>query len=188
MRKRIGLAWLLAGAMACTALGAEAAQTLPGQFYLTKNPQYWQYTIDAAGFALEVPAKGEAYVQHDLLGGQWLKISLGVSAPVYGVYAGKAADAKALSAQRDAIVGSWQRLLSNTKVSNDTQITTSNQITADFYEVHGKIADGKTAIIKWVAFRKGGEWVALTFAGTSDDYHGDVRAYWLQMVNTFRWK
>lgn len=179
MRQRVALALVL------VVLTATAAQA--GEYYLSEDAEYWWYWDDGPKYEMFVPAKAESYAPKHIFQERSLDITLKKEGPtirvssvakVRGGYAGI----------KQAVLGRWQHVLSNVKVTEESDITTSRGVKAKFLVAAGQTPAGATAMIRLVVYLKGADAVLLELWCNEKDYAGDTRRYWIKAVNTFNWR
>ncbi|HEX6972267.1 MAG TPA: hypothetical protein VF234_08610, partial [Limnochordia bacterium] len=157
-----------------------------GQFFFTDSSQYWLFVHESPAFELKVPADRQSYVQRRLFGEESLEVTWGASGPVLivGGRTGYTGDAAAV---RDALAARFRYGAPGLRVVTDETITTAEGLSADFFVLELPQSQGGM-MLRIVVFQRRTDLAFLAFAVQSDAYNGDTRSYWLEAVNTFRWR
>ncbi|NLN20327.1 MAG: hypothetical protein GX162_13805 [Firmicutes bacterium] len=179
MPRRVTLTLLL---VLLTAMGVRA-----GEYYLTEDAEYWWYWDDNPNYELWVPSKAESYAPKNIFQERSLEITLKKDGPIIRV--SSVANIKGgYSSIKQAVLGRWQHVLSNVKVTEEKDITTSRGVKAKFLVATGQTPEGTTAMIRLVVYLKGADAAFLELWCNQKDYTGDTYRYWIRAVNTFNWR
>lgn len=156
-----------------------------GEYYLSDEDRYWWYWDGSPNYEVLIPSSAYAYVQVDWAGTTSLEVALGEKGPllVAGTMPGTDVDRawNALSAR-------WAAAVESSRTTTNSTIETDNGLTARFRVLEANPSGGPKAIVRMVAFEKGGRLAYLAFIGNEEDYAGDARQYWLRAVHSFDWR
>jgi len=178
MAKRILAALILM----LTASAAAAA----GELYIyDDDPQYWWYWSGTPNYEVLVPSNRSYYLDQEWSGHTYVMIPLRDGGPHLFIGTVPGTDTARLW---QALSAPWALPLRSSRVTEDTQITTSQGLRARFWVMTGTMQDGSSAMIRMVAFTRDGRTAYLMFVGKESDYTGNIRQYWLRAVNSFRWR
>lgn len=162
-----------------------STSALAGEWYLNPDdPKYWWYLAGTPRYEVLVPADLDYYVEHEWSGHSNLHIMLGEKGPHLFVGSAPGTDVQSLW---QALTAPWAFSLRNTRVVENSEITTSRGVRARFMVMSGSTQAGTAAMIRMVAFTRENRTSYLLFSGLEREYTGDVRQFWLRAVNSFNW-
>ncbi len=164
-----------------------------GTYYEHDHPSYWWYVEKEPAFSAVIPSGvdpktnksgGERYTQKSIFGMEILEISFKDDTIIMEVIHQPGKD---IGVVKESLKARYKPLVKDVSIIADRQITTSNSIIAHFYAYEAMGAHGKKVMLRSVFFQKGNSVVYLTMFLDADEYHGDIREYWLRAVNGFEW-
>jgi len=174
---------------AVVALGLVVLACVPalaGQLYLYEDdPGYWWYWGENPEYEVLVPANRPYYLDQQWSGHVYVYIPLRENGPRLFIGTAPGTDAQRLW---QALTAPWSYPLRSSRITEDSEITTSQGLRARFRVMTGTMQDGTAAMIRMVVFTRGDRSAYLLFVGKESEYTGDFRQYWLRAVNSFRWR
>ncbi|HHY09883.1 MAG TPA: hypothetical protein GX528_04870 [Firmicutes bacterium] len=153
-------------------------------FYKHDHPSYWWYVVEKPGFSAVVPSTAQSYIERSIFGMEKLEMAFEGGAVTMEVIHQPGDDIEAV---KKSLQERYKPLVKDVTLISDREITTTNQLKAHFYAYEATGAHGKKVIFRSVLFKREGSIVYLTLLLDSDDYHGDMREYWIRAVNEFEW-
>ena len=172
---------------------AAGSQVQAGTFYKHDHPDYWWYVVDKPAFSVVIPStpdnpqtplQRKIYVNRSVFGVEILEIVFADVAITMEVVHQPGMDVQAV---KESAAARFKPVLKDIKVTDDKEITTSNNLKAHFYAFRATGAHGKEVIFRSVFFQRGENIVYLTFMLDADQYKDDIPQYWLRAVNEFEW-
>lgn len=158
-----------------------------GEYYLSDDAEYWWYWDDDPKYEVFVPAKADSYAPTHIFQERSLDITLKKGGPIIRV-SSVAKVRGGYAGIKQAVLGRWQHVLSNVKVTEEKDITTSRGVKAKFLVAKGQTPSGTPAMIRLVVYLKGADAVFLELWCNEKDYAGNTQRYWIKAVNTFNWR
>lgn len=162
-----------------------AGGALAGEYYLSDQDAYWWYWDGSPDYEVLVPSKAYAYVQVDWGGQTFLQMAIDKKGPLLVVGTLPSDDVEdawsALSAR-------WAAAATNAKTTTKSTLETEQGLKAEFRLLEAKSQGNPNALVRMVAFKKGGRLAYLMFVGNDDQYTGDAKQYWLRAVHSFKWR
>lgn len=164
-----------------------------GTFYKHDHPDYWWYVVEKPAFSVVIPSAPEnpkteadkkVYISRSVFGMGILEIVFADGLATMEVIHQPGKDIETVKASLDA---RYKPLLKNITITDNKEITTSNNVQAHFYAFKAIGAHNKEVMFRSVFFQRGENIVYLTILLDSDQYKGDVPQYWLRAVNEFEW-
>lgn len=172
-------------ALICVLLVSSVATA--GSFYIyDDNELYWIYEETKPGFNVLVPSGGVRYIETSRFGENLLELSISENGPMLTIGSISQAGVS-VSTVRKAIVDYWNRLLTNVRVTNNEQITTSNGTAATFYALVGTAPTGQSVMVRIVLYQREKDIAYIVYTLQEKEYTGTIREYWIRAVNTFKW-
>lgn len=169
------------------ALFVVSAPAAAGEYYQHDNAQYWWYLDSDPAFEVAVPANAYRYVEREMFGEKLVEIYLGPNGPILTIGT-VAAGRDRVPAIRQALLGRWGYLFTNPTVLDNRQLTTTNQVAADFYAQTAATPAGNRAMFRGIFFHRNGQIVYLTYVLNERDFADFPRAAWFEAVNSFGWR
>lgn len=173
------------------AFGSQSVQA--GTFYKHDHPDYWWYVVEDPAFSVVIPStpsdpkpgeEGKAYVRRSVFGMDILEIVFAEGSVTMEVIHQRGTDVEAV---RSSLDGRYKPLLKNVSVTDNKEITTSNNVKAHFYAFKAHDAYDREVMFRSVFFQRGEQIVYLTIMLNAEQYQGDIPQYWLRAVNEFEW-
>lgn len=158
---------------------------MAGEYYLSDEPGYWWYWDGRPNYEVLIPSNAFSYVQVDWSGQTSLYVTLKDKGPLLIVGTAPGTNVQNLW---QSLTAPWAHLLSNSRTSENSEITTDQGLRARFMVLSGSASGGPAAMIRMVAFTRDGRTAYLLFVGNEREYAGDLRQYWLRAVHSFRWR
>ncbi len=183
--------FLFAAVILLLVVGNQLVQA--GTFYKHDHPDYWWYVVEKPAFSVVVPstpenpktaAETKIYVSRSVFGMEILEIVFAEGLATMEVIHQPGKDIQAVKASLDA---RYKPLLKNIVVTDNKDITTSNNVKAHFYAFKATGAHNKEVMFRSVFFQRGEHIVYLTILLDTEQYRGDIPQYWLRAVNEFEW-
>lgn len=179
--KRTLYALLLVGLLG----GLLSVPAWAGEWYLNpEDPTYWWYVDGDPRYEVLVPADLDFYVEYQWSNHRFVHIMLRDNGPHLFVGSAPGTDVQSLW---QSLTAPWTMPLRNSRVTENSEITTSRGIRASFRVLSGTNQAGQAAMIRMVAFTREGRTSYLMWVGLERDYTGDLRQFWLRAVNSFSW-
>lgn len=165
---------------------AVSATAWAGQLYVYEDdPQYWWYWGSNPDYEVLVPSNRSYYLDQEWSGHASVDIPLRDGGP--HLYVGTAPGSNWQQLWQ-ALTAPWTYPLRNSRIIEDSEITTSQGLKARFRVLTGATQEGPNAMIRMVIFTRDNRSAYLLFVGKESEYSGDLRQYWLRAVNSFRWR
>lgn len=171
--------------MACALLIVLSATAFAGEYYLSDEDGYWWYWDGSPAYEVKIPATAFAYVQVEWGGATSLEVALGEKGPLLLIGTLPGTD---VNRAWNAISGRWAASVENSRMTNDSTITTDQGLSARFRVLEGSAPGGPNAMVRMVMFTRGNRTAYLAFVGNASSYAGAVREHWLKAVHTFNWR